>query len=96
MLYFSGNASTKYRRAGASSPQLYTEKQSAPKDGSFMEALFHDSKNVSARPPRHSGKIALQLFPIDEEFQKSLQQVITSAFARFLCVIIVYDLVQIP
>uniref|UniRef100_A0A0D3EKD4 TSL-kinase interacting protein 1 n=2 Tax=Oryza TaxID=4527 RepID=A0A0D3EKD4_9ORYZ len=70
----SGNASTKYRRAGASSPQLYTEKQSAPKDGSFMEALFHDSKNVSARPPRHSGKIALQLFPIDEEFQKSLQQ----------------------
>ncbi|BAS70741.1 Os01g0182400, partial [Oryza sativa Japonica Group] len=70
----SGNASTKYRRAGASSPQLYTEKQSAPKDGSFMEALFHDSKNVSARPPCHSGKIALQLFPIDEEFQKSLQQ----------------------
>ncbi|KAF0916087.1 hypothetical protein E2562_000696 [Oryza meyeriana var. granulata] len=69
-----GNASTKYRRTGTSPPQLYTEEQTALKDGSFMEAPFHDSKNVSARPPHHSGKIKLQLFPIDEEIQKALQQ----------------------
>ncbi|XP_006643835.1 TSL-kinase interacting protein 1 [Oryza brachyantha] len=68
----SGNASTKHRRAGISAPQLCTEKQIALKDGNFMEAPFHVS--ISSRPPTHSGKIKLQLFPIDEEIQKVLQQ----------------------
>uniref|UniRef100_A0A0D9UXK6 TSL-kinase interacting protein 1 n=1 Tax=Leersia perrieri TaxID=77586 RepID=A0A0D9UXK6_9ORYZ len=72
----SGNgSSSKYRRVDTSPPcQLYTVKQTAPEDGSFMEAPLHDSKIVSARPPRRSGKIKLQLFPINEEIQKALQQ----------------------
>lgn len=81
--YFSGNVGAKCRRGAGFSPhQSYTEGQIALKGCSFMEAAFSDSKNLSARPPNHSGKIKLQLFPIDEAIQKVLQQASTSVFAR--------------
>ncbi|BAF22292.1 Os07g0634100 [Oryza sativa Japonica Group] len=46
----------------------------ALKGGSTMEAQFCDSKNFSNRQPNHSGKIKLELFPIDKAIQKVLQQ----------------------
>ncbi|KAG8045889.1 hypothetical protein GUJ93_ZPchr0008g12598 [Zizania palustris] len=46
-----------------------SEKQIVLKDGGFMKAPLH-----SARPSNHSGKIKLQLFPIDEVIQNVLQQ----------------------
>ncbi|KAF2924077.1 hypothetical protein DAI22_07g241700 [Oryza sativa Japonica Group] len=69
----SGNANTKCRGA-VTPPQLYTENQMALKGGSTMEAQFCDSKNFSNRQPNHSGKIKLELFPIDKAIQKVLQQ----------------------
>ncbi|XP_015646274.1 TSL-kinase interacting protein 1 [Oryza sativa Japonica Group] len=69
----SGNANTKCRVA-VTPPQLYTENQMALKGGSTMEAQFCDSKNFSNRQPNHSGKIKLELFPIDKAIQKVLQQ----------------------
>ncbi|KAL5198798.1 hypothetical protein ABZP36_002310 [Zizania latifolia] len=57
-------------RAGTSPPLFCTENQIALKGGSIMEAQFCDSRNLSARPSNHSGKIKLQLFPIDEAIQK--------------------------
>lgn len=47
-----------------------------------MESPSSDSKKFSARPPNHSGKIKLQLFPIDENIQKIMQQVSSSGSAR--------------
>ncbi|XP_052162764.1 TSL-kinase interacting protein 1-like [Oryza glaberrima] len=69
----SGNANTKCRGA-VTPPQLYTENPMALKGGSTMEAQFCDSKNFSNRQPNHSGKIKLELFPIDKAIQKVLQQ----------------------
>ncbi|KAL5197277.1 hypothetical protein ABZP36_000789 [Zizania latifolia] len=70
----SGNANIKCRRAGTSLPQLYTENQIALKGGSIKEAQLCDSRNFSTRPPNHSGKIKLQLFPINAAIQKVLHQ----------------------
>uniref|UniRef100_J3MNB1 TSL-kinase interacting protein 1 n=1 Tax=Oryza brachyantha TaxID=4533 RepID=J3MNB1_ORYBR len=70
----SGHANVKSRRPGISSSQLYTENQMPLKGGTIMEAQFCDSKNFSAPQPNHSGKIKLQLFPINEAIQKVLQQ----------------------
>jgi hypothetical protein len=63
------------RGAGFSPSQSCTEAEVAYKTGILMEAPPRDSKKLSARPPSHSGKIKLQLFPIDESIQKILQQV---------------------
>ncbi|RLM91267.1 TSL-kinase interacting protein 1-like [Panicum miliaceum] len=63
------------RRKGAGlSPKSYTESMIASKTGSLMESPHNDSMKFSARPPNHSGKIKLQLFPIDETIQKIMQQ----------------------
>ncbi|TVU21496.1 hypothetical protein EJB05_31133 [Eragrostis curvula] len=71
----SGNVAAKCRRgAGFSPSQSHTETEIGCKTGIFMEAPSRDSKKLSARPPNHSGKIKLQLFPIDETIQKILQQ----------------------
>jgi len=69
------------RRKGADfSPfESHTESKIASKTGGLMEALSRDAKMLSARPPNHSGKIKLQLFPIDETIQEIMQQVSTSA-----------------
>jgi len=50
------------------------------KGGSFMVAPFSNSTNLLAQPPNHSGKMKLQFFPIDEEIQNVLQNVIISVF----------------
>lgn len=47
-----------------------------------MESLSDYSIKISARPPNHSGKIKLQLFPIDETIQKIMQHVSLSSSAR--------------
>jgi hypothetical protein len=47
-----------------------------------MESSSNDSRKFSARPPSHSGKIKLQLFPIDDSVQKIMQQVSSSGSAR--------------
>ncbi|KAL6627311.1 hypothetical protein ACP70R_031037 [Stipagrostis hirtigluma subsp. patula] len=70
----SGNVGAKCRRTGFSPGQLYGESDIALKSGSLMEVPSSDSKMLSARPPSHSRKIKLQLFPIDETIQKILQQ----------------------
>jgi hypothetical protein len=51
--------------------------------GSFMVAPFSNSTNLLTQPPKHSGKMKLQFFPIDEAIEKVLQQVIISVFARY-------------
>ncbi|GJN05602.1 hypothetical protein PR202_ga23248 [Eleusine coracana subsp. coracana] len=49
--------------------------ETASKIGIHTDTPPRDSKKLlSARPPSHSGKIKLQLFPIDETIQKILQQ----------------------
>ncbi|XP_062194751.1 TSL-kinase interacting protein 1-like isoform X2 [Phragmites australis] len=71
----SGNIAEKCRMGACFSPgQSYTESEISLKTGSLMGAPFSDSKKLSARPLNHSGKIKLQLFPIDETIQKILQQ----------------------
>ena len=73
---FSGNISAKRRKGAGFSPKSYTESMIvASKTGGRMESPHSDSMKFSARPPNHSGKIKLQLFPIDETIQKIMQQV---------------------
>lgn len=74
------------RRKGADfSPfESHTESKIALKTGSLMQAPSSDAIMLSARPPNPSGKIKLQLFPIDETIQEIMQQVSTSAPQFFL------------
>ncbi|TKW13831.1 hypothetical protein SEVIR_5G126800v4 [Setaria viridis] len=70
----SGNIAAKRRKGAGFSPESYTESKIALTTGGLMESPSSDSKKFSARPPNHSGKIKLQLFPIDENIQKIMQQ----------------------
>ncbi|CAL4952002.1 unnamed protein product [Urochloa decumbens] len=70
----SGNIAAKRRNGAGFSPESYTESKITSKTGSLMESPSNDSKKFSARPPSHSGKIKLQLFPIDESIQNIMQQ----------------------
>jgi hypothetical protein len=73
---FAGNVAAKRRKV---SPfESHTKSKIASKTGSLMEAPASDAK-LSARPPNHSGKIKLQLFPLYETIQEIMQQVSTSA-----------------
>ena len=72
---FSGNISAKRRKGAGFSPKSYTESMIASKTGGRTESPHSDSMKFSARPPNHSGKIKLQLFPIDETIQEIMQQV---------------------
>ncbi|PUZ58363.1 hypothetical protein GQ55_5G503800 [Panicum hallii var. hallii] len=69
-----GNIAAKRRKGAGLSPKSYTESMIASKTGSLMESPHNDSMKFSARPPNHSGKMKLQLFPIDETIQKIMQQ----------------------
>lgn len=74
----------KRRKAADFSPfESYTESKIVLKIGCLMEPPS-DAKKLSARPPNHSGKVKLQLFPIDDTIQKIMQQVSTSA-PQFFC-----------
>lgn len=67
----SGNVAAKRRKV---SPfESHTKSKIASKTGSLMEAPVSDAK-LSARPPNHSGKIKLQLFPLYETIQEIMQQ----------------------
>lgn len=67
----SGNVAAKRRKV---SPfESHTKSKIASKTGSLMEAPASDAK-LSARPPNHSGKIKLQLFPLYETIQEIMQQ----------------------
>ncbi|KAL6848053.1 hypothetical protein ACP4OV_022181 [Aristida adscensionis] len=68
----SGNASAKCRRRAGFS--YGTENEIASKTVNLMEAPSSDPKKFYARPPNHSGKIKLQLFPIDETIRQVLQE----------------------
>lgn len=71
----SGNVAAKRRKGADFSPfESYTENKIALNTGGLMEPPSSDSKKLPGRPPNHSGKIKLQLFPIDETIQKTLQQ----------------------
>ncbi|KAF8705784.1 hypothetical protein HU200_030989 [Digitaria exilis] len=69
----SGNIAAKRRKGAGFSPESYTESKIASKTGGLVESLSDYSIKISARPPNHSGKIKLQLFPIDETIQKIMQ-----------------------
>jgi len=70
-----GNIAAKRRKGAGFSPKSYTKSMIvASKTGGRMESPHSDSMKFSARPPNHSGKIKLQLFPIDETIQKIMQQ----------------------
>ncbi|ONM29387.1 hypothetical protein ZEAMMB73_Zm00001d039590 [Zea mays] len=67
----SGNVAAKRRKV---SPfESHTKSKIASKTDSLMEAPASDAK-LSARPPNHSGKIKLQLFPLYETIQEIMQQ----------------------
>ncbi|XP_066316975.1 TSL-kinase interacting protein 1-like [Miscanthus floridulus] len=71
----SGNMAAKRRKGADFSPfESHTESKIASKAGGLMEAPSRDAKMLSARPPNHSGKIKLQLFPIDETIQEIMQK----------------------
>lgn len=77
---FAGNMAAKRRKGADFSPfESHTESKIASKIDGLMEAPSNDANKLSARPPNHSGKIKLQLFPIDETIQEIMQQVSTSA-----------------
>ncbi|EES00175.2 hypothetical protein BDA96_03G044400 [Sorghum bicolor] len=71
----SGNMAAKRRKGADFSPfESHTESKIALKTGSLMQAPSSDAIMLSARPPNPSGKIKLQLFPIDETIQEIMQQ----------------------
>ncbi|WVZ72581.1 hypothetical protein U9M48_021015 [Paspalum notatum var. saurae] len=70
-----GNMAAKRRKGADFSPfESYPENKIASKTGDLMVPPSSDCERLSARPPSHSGKIKLQLFPIVETIQKILQQ----------------------
>lgn len=80
---FSGSVAAKCRKGVGSSPsQSHTETEIAYKVGILTETPSQDSKKLSARPLSHSGKIKLQLFPIDENIQRILQQVSNVSYKK--------------